>query len=85
MSPDIDVPVLPVSDRCAYAGVVEHFVSVHPRARGRLGLVLLTALLAPTEAAGVAEAPRRRSPSASTRWIGPHVRRSSGRRPAASV
>ncbi|MGW4023550.1 N-acetyltransferase family protein [Streptomyces sp. NPDC005009] len=46
--------VVPVSDRCAYAGVVEHSVYVHPDARGRgVGLALLTALLASTDAAGV--------------------------------
>ncbi|MFJ9823318.1 GNAT family N-acetyltransferase [Streptomyces sp. NPDC101160] len=46
--------VTPVSDRCAYAGVVEHSVYVHPDARGRrVGLTLLTALLASTEAAGI--------------------------------
>src|SRR5512147_3205869 len=46
--------VVPVSDRCAYAGVVEHSVYVHPDARGRgVGLELLTALLASTEAAGI--------------------------------
>ncbi|MFI1714204.1 GNAT family N-acetyltransferase [Streptomyces litmocidini] len=43
-----------VSDRCAYAGVVEHSVYVHPEARGRrVGLALLTALLASTESAGI--------------------------------
>ncbi|MFC7965132.1 GNAT family N-acetyltransferase [Streptomyces cinereoruber] len=46
--------VTPVSDRCAYAGVVEHSVYVHPDARGRgVGSALLTALLASTDAAGV--------------------------------
>ncbi|MFI1656296.1 GNAT family N-acetyltransferase [Streptomyces sp. NPDC020472] len=46
--------VSPVSDRCAYAGVVEHSVYVHPDARGRsVGLTLLTALLASTESAGI--------------------------------
>ncbi|MYS80512.1 GNAT family N-acetyltransferase [Streptomyces sp. SID5474] len=46
--------VVPVSDRCAYAGVVEHSVYVHPRARGLgVGLALLRALLASTEAAGI--------------------------------
>ncbi|MGV9555691.1 N-acetyltransferase family protein [Streptomyces sp. NPDC003401] len=46
--------VVPVSDRCAYAGVVEHSVYVHPDARGcGVGLALLTALLASTDAAGV--------------------------------
>ncbi|MFH8724187.1 GNAT family N-acetyltransferase [Streptomyces termitum] len=46
--------VSPVSDRCAYTGVVEHSVYVHPEARGRrIGSALLTALLASTEAAGI--------------------------------
>ncbi|MEV4441812.1 N-acetyltransferase family protein [Streptomyces sp. NPDC049577] len=46
--------VVPASDRCAYAGVVEHSVYVHPEARGRgVGLALLTALLASTDAAGI--------------------------------
>lgn len=43
-----------VSDRCVYAGVVEHSVYVHPDARGRgIGRALLTALIAATEAAGI--------------------------------
>ncbi|WP_431683837.1 N-acetyltransferase family protein [Kitasatospora sp. KL5] len=43
-----------VSDRCAYAGVVEHSVYVHPDARGR-GVAgrLLRALIASTEEAGI--------------------------------
>lgn len=46
--------VVPVSDRCAYAGVVEHSVYVHPTTRGRgIGLTLLTTLLASTAAAGI--------------------------------
>ncbi|MEU9165655.1 N-acetyltransferase family protein [Streptomyces sp. NPDC048424] len=46
--------VVPVSDRCAYAGVVEHSVYVHPDARGHgTGLALLTALLASTDTAGI--------------------------------
>jgi phosphinothricin acetyltransferase len=46
--------VVPVSDRCAYAGVVEHSVYVHPDARGRgVGLALLSALLDSTDAAGI--------------------------------
>ncbi|WP_333777579.1 GNAT family N-acetyltransferase [Streptomyces sp. IBSBF 3136] len=46
--------VAPVSDRCAYVGVVEHSVYVHPDARGRgVGLALLTALLASTDEAGI--------------------------------
>ncbi|MFB7860660.1 GNAT family N-acetyltransferase [Streptomyces sp. NPDC056069] len=45
---------VPVSDRCAYAGVVEHSVYVDPDARGRgVGLLLLQALLASTDAAGI--------------------------------
>ncbi|WP_327117425.1 GNAT family N-acetyltransferase [Nocardia sp. NBC_01730] len=37
------VAVVPVSDRCAYAGVVEHSVYVHPDARGHgAGLALHT-------------------------------------------
>lgn len=44
----------PVSDRCAYAGVVEHSVYVGPAAQGRgIGLALLTTLIASTEAAGI--------------------------------
>ncbi|MFD9724083.1 GNAT family N-acetyltransferase [Streptomyces sp. NPDC059072] len=43
-----------VSDRCAYAGVVEHSVYVHPEARGRgVARALLEALIASTEAAGI--------------------------------
>ncbi|MEV6974468.1 N-acetyltransferase family protein [Kitasatospora sp. NPDC093806] len=43
-----------VSDRCAYAGVVEHSVYAHPDAQGR-GVAgrLLGALVASTEAAGI--------------------------------
>ncbi|MFI0978228.1 GNAT family N-acetyltransferase [Streptomyces sp. NPDC021093] len=46
------VAVTAVSDRCAYAGVVEHSVYVHPAARGR-GIAghLLTSLVQSTEAA----------------------------------
>ncbi|MFI6491398.1 GNAT family N-acetyltransferase [Streptomyces sp. NPDC050564] len=48
------VASVPVSDRCAYAGVVENSVYVHPDARGRgIGAALLRALIASTEAAGV--------------------------------
>ncbi|WP_345656967.1 GNAT family N-acetyltransferase [Streptomyces siamensis] len=48
------VAAVPVSDRCAYAGVVEHSVYVHPDARGRgIGSALLSALIASTEAAGI--------------------------------
>jgi len=44
----------PVSDRCVYAGVVEHSVYVHPDYRGRgAGRMLLDALIASTEAAGI--------------------------------
>ncbi|MCM1971319.1 GNAT family N-acetyltransferase [Streptomyces sp. G1] len=43
-----------VSDRCAYAGVVEHSVYVHPGARGRgVARTLLDALIASAEAAGI--------------------------------
>ncbi|MEE1783759.1 GNAT family N-acetyltransferase [Streptomyces sp. SP17BM10] len=46
--------VVPVSDRCAYAGVLEHSVYVHPDAQGRgVGVALLQALLASTDAAGI--------------------------------
>jgi len=44
----------PISTRAAYAGVVEHSVYVAPEARGRgVGRVLLDALIASTEAAGI--------------------------------
>ncbi|MFJ5831669.1 GNAT family N-acetyltransferase [Streptomyces sp. NPDC093089] len=43
-----------VSDRCAYAGVVEHSVYVHPDARARgVASALLKALVDSTEAAGI--------------------------------
>ncbi|MBT2405416.1 MULTISPECIES: GNAT family N-acetyltransferase [unclassified Streptomyces] len=43
-----------VSDRCAYAGVVEHSVYVHPSARGQgVARTLLNALVSSTEAAGI--------------------------------
>ncbi|GLV95117.1 MULTISPECIES: GNAT family N-acetyltransferase [Streptomyces] len=43
-----------VSDRCAYAGVIEHSVYVHPAARGQgVAMQLLTALIGSTEAAGI--------------------------------
>jgi phosphinothricin acetyltransferase len=46
--------VVPVSDRCAYAGVVEHSVYVHPDTHGQgVGLTLLQALLASTDTAGI--------------------------------
>jgi L-amino acid N-acyltransferase YncA len=48
------VAVVPVSDRCAYSGVVEHSVYVHRAARGQgIGAVLLAALVSSAEAAGV--------------------------------
>jgi L-amino acid N-acyltransferase YncA len=48
------VAAVPVSDRCVYAGVVEHSVYVHPDARGRgVGAALLTALVQSTETAGI--------------------------------
>lgn len=43
-----------VSQRCVYAGVVEHSVYVHPGARGQgIGRLLLRALIDSTEAAGI--------------------------------
>ncbi len=43
-----------VSGRYVYAGIVEHSVYVHPRARGQgAGRRLLDALIASTEAAGI--------------------------------
>ncbi|RPK87870.1 N-acyltransferase YncA [Streptomyces sp. ADI98-10] len=43
-----------VSDRCAYAGVVEHSVYVDPTARGRgIASALLKALVDSTEQAGI--------------------------------
>jgi len=43
-----------VSDRCVYAGVVEHSVYVHPDARGLgVGRLLLGALIDSTERAGI--------------------------------
>jgi L-amino acid N-acyltransferase YncA len=48
------IGVSAVSDRCVYAGVVEHSVYVHPDARGRgIGRALLDALIVSTEAAGI--------------------------------
>ena len=42
------------SERCVYAGVVEHSVYVDPEASGRgVGRLLLEALAASTEAAGI--------------------------------
>lgn len=44
----------PVSDRCAYAGVAENAVYVHPDARGRgVGRSLLRALIEGAEKAGI--------------------------------
>jgi L-amino acid N-acyltransferase YncA len=44
----------PVSDRCVYAGVIEHSVYVHPDARGHgVGRTLLRALIQSTERAGI--------------------------------
>lgn len=43
-----------VSDRCVYAGVVEHSVYVDPAAQGAgIGRALLDGLIASTEAAGI--------------------------------
>ena len=43
-----------VSDRCVYAGVVEHSVYVDPAAQGHgIGRLLLDGLIASTEAAGI--------------------------------
>jgi L-amino acid N-acyltransferase YncA len=48
------VAASPVSDRCAYAGVVEHSVYVAAAARGRgVGRSLLEAFVTGTEAAGI--------------------------------
>ena len=44
----------PVSDRCVYAGVAEHSVYVDPASGGRgIGRLLLDAVVASTEAAGI--------------------------------
>jgi L-amino acid N-acyltransferase YncA len=46
--------VVPVSDRCVYAGVAEHSVYVAPGLHGqRIGSLLLAALISSTERAGV--------------------------------
>ncbi|MCM0674837.1 GNAT family N-acetyltransferase [Micromonospora phytophila] len=48
------IAVSPTSTRAVYAGVVEHSVYVDPAARGRgVARVLLDALIASTEAAGI--------------------------------
>ncbi|MGW3115380.1 N-acetyltransferase family protein [Streptomyces sp. NPDC001091] len=48
------VAVVPVSDGCAYAGVVEHSVYVRPGARGRgIAAALLRELITSTEGAGI--------------------------------
>jgi len=48
------VAVVPVSDRCVYAGVVEHSVYVAPEAAGRgVGTALMNALIASTEVGGI--------------------------------
>ncbi|NUU19404.1 N-acetyltransferase [Cellulomonas humilata] len=45
---------VPVSDRCAYAGVIEHSVYVDPAAQGRgIGRTLLGALLENARAEGI--------------------------------
>ena len=45
---------VPVSDRCAYAGVIEHSVYVDPAAQGRgIGRTLLSALLENARAEGI--------------------------------
>jgi L-amino acid N-acyltransferase YncA len=85
LAPDVLgwVAATPVSDRCAYAGVVEHSVYVAPSARGRgVGRALLAQLIAATEAAGIwtiqsggisrerrqpGAAPARRIPASGTR------------------
>ena len=48
------IAVSPTSARAVYAGVVEHSVYVHPAAQGRgVARLLLDALIASTEAAGI--------------------------------
>ena len=43
-----------VSDRCVYAGVIEHSVYIHPEHRRRgIGAMLLAALIASAEQAGI--------------------------------
>ena len=58
-----------VSGRCVYAGVVEHSVYVHPAARGRgIGYLLLGALIASTEAAGIWTIQSASSPRTPPAW-----------------
>ena len=48
------VAAAPVSERCVYAGVVEHSVYVSPSVRGNgIGRALIDALISSTEQAGV--------------------------------
>jgi L-amino acid N-acyltransferase YncA len=48
------VAAVPVSDRCTYAGVIEHSVYVDPDARRQgIGRTLLDTLLASAEASGI--------------------------------
>ncbi|MFC9060608.1 GNAT family N-acetyltransferase [Streptomyces sp. NPDC057074] len=48
------VAAVPVSDRCAQAGVIEHSVYVHPDARGHgIGAALLRELIRSTDSAGI--------------------------------
>jgi L-amino acid N-acyltransferase YncA len=48
------VAAIPTSDRCVYAGVVEHSIYVDPGAAHRgIGTALLRALIGSTEAAGI--------------------------------
>jgi L-amino acid N-acyltransferase YncA len=48
------VAASPVSDRCVYAGVIEHSVYVHPGVHRRgVGAALLNALIGSTESAGI--------------------------------
>jgi phosphinothricin acetyltransferase len=48
------IAAVPVSERCVYAGVVEHSVYVSPNARGQgVARALLDALVTSTETAGI--------------------------------
>lgn len=48
------VAATPVSERCVYAGVVEHSIYIARRARGRgVGIALLRSFIASTEAGGI--------------------------------